>query len=259
MQHKDKKITKSQSTGTERLQKIIASTGFCSRRKAEELILDGKVSVNGKIIKELGSKADPYNDSIKVNGKQLILSKVERYRYFVLNKPAGYITSLSDPQGRPIVMDLLPRNIKRLLPVGRLDYNTEGILLFTNDGEALHRLTHPKFGVKRTYLVRTKGGIPQEKLDKVQRSGVYVQGALVKDIKIRNVRHTSNASWFEIEIGEGRNREVRKIVEAMDSEVARLKRIAYGPISSGIPPKGRFRELTRDEIKAISDLLQIKR
>ncbi len=259
MQHKEKKITKSQSPATERLQKLIASTGLCSRRKAEELILEGKVSLNGRIVKELGTKADPYQDSIKVNGKVLVLSKTERYSYLVLNKPAGYITSLNDPEGRPIVMDLMPRNIRRLLPVGRLDYNTEGILIFTNDGEVLHRLTHPKYGVKRTYLVRTKGGIPADRIEKVQRSGVYVDGAMIKDIKISNIRHTSNASWFEIEIGEGRNREVRKIVEAMDSEVARLKRIAYGPVSSGIPPKGRFRELSRDEIKAIFDLVQIKR
>lgn len=259
MQHKEKKITKSQSPATERLQKLIASTGFCSRRKAEELILEGKVSVNGRIIKELGTKADPSNDSIKVNGKLLVLPKIERYRYFVLNKPAGYITSLNDPEGRPIVMDLMPRNVRRLLPVGRLDYNTEGILIFTNDGEVLHRLTHPRYGVKRNYLVRTKGGIPAEKIDKVQRNGVFIDGVKIRDIKISNIRHTPNASWFEIEIGEGRNREVRKIVEAMDSEVARLKRIAYGPVCSGIPPKGRFRELSREEIKAILELVQLKR
>lgn len=262
MQHKDKRTTKpapSPATTTERLQKVIASAGICSRRKAEEFILAGKVSVNGRIVKELGTKADPYQDSIKVDGKTIILSKTERYQYFVLNKPAGYITSLSDPQGRPIVMDLMPKGIKRLLPVGRLDYNTEGILLFTNDGETLHRLTHPKFGIKRTYLVRTKGGIPAERIQKAQTSGVYVDGVVIRDIKVANIRHTPNATWFEIEIGEGRNREVRKIVESLGSEVARLKRIAYGPVVSGIPPKGRFRELSKDELKTIFELVQIKR
>ena len=262
MQHKDKKITKTQSLTTEkteRLQKIIASSGICSRRKAEELMLSGKVSVNGKVVKELGTKADPYNDSIKVDGKTIVFSKTERYRYFVLNKPAGFITSLYDPEGRPIVMDLMPKGIRRLLPVGRLDYNTEGILLFTNDGEVLHRLTHPKFGIKRTYLVRTKGGIPAERIQKAQTNGVFVDGVKIKDIKISNIRHTPNASWFEIEIGEGRNREVRRIVESMDSEVARLKRIAYGPVASGIPPKGRFRELSKEELKTILELVQIKR
>ena len=252
-------MTQSATTTTERLQKLIASAGICSRRKAEDLILRGKVTVNGKVIKELGTKADPYEDEVRVEGKTLVLSKAERYRYFVLNKPAGFITSLKDPEGRPIVMDLMPKGVRRLLPVGRLDYNTEGILIFTNDGELLHRLTHPKFGITRTYLVRTKGGIPAEKLEKLQTNGIFLDGVKINDIKIANIRHTTNATWFEIEIGEGRNREVRKIVEALGSEVARLKRIAYGPVSSGVPPKGRFRELSKEELRIIFELVQLKR
>lgn len=260
MQHKDKKYTNQRTADhTERLQKAIAESGLCSRRKAEELIAAGKVTVNGKRIEQMGVKVNPLFDEIKVDGKRITVPRIKRSVYLVLNKPAGYITSLSDPFGRAIVMDLLPKDYRRLIPVGRLDYNTEGILLFTDDGELVHRLTHPSYGVRRIYLVRTKGIIEQEKLEKVARSGIFVEGVKLKDIDIRNIRYTGSATWFEIEIGEGRNREVRKIVETLGAEVSRLKRTAYGPIYRGIPPKGIFRELSPNEIKELYTMVKMER
>ena len=246
--------------GTEdRLQKIIASTGLCSRRAAETMILEGRVTLNGKRVTKLGVKADPFVDDIKVDHKKIHVPYKRKHIYFVLNKPSGYITSLSDPFDRPIVMDLLPKDLRRLIPVGRLDYNTEGILLFTDDGELVHRLTHPKFGVRRRYLVRTKGLIPQEKLDKVAASGIFVDGVKLKDIIIDDVRYSGSATWFQIEIGEGRNREVRKIVLALGAEVSRLKRIAYGPIYNRIPPKGAARPLTAEEVYELYTMVGLEK
>jgi len=260
MQHKDKKYTSQRTPDhTERLQKAIAESGLCSRRKAEEFIAAGKVTVNGKKIDKMGVKVDPMIDEIKVDGKRITVPRIKRSVYLVLNKPSGYITSLSDPFGRPIVMELLPKDYRRLIPVGRLDYNTEGILLFTDDGELVHRLTHPSYGIRRTYLVRTKGLIEKANLEKVAEKGIFVEGYKLKDIDIRNIRYSGSATWFEIEIGEGRNREVRKIVETLGAEVSRLKRTAYGPIYKGIPPKGIFRELNPAEIQELYMMVKLEK
>ncbi|MEI6092419.1 MAG: pseudouridine synthase [bacterium] len=243
----------------DRLQKIIAAAGVCSRRAAEQMILEGRVILNGKRVTKLGVKADPFTDEIKVDHQVIHVPYKKKYIYYVLNKPSGYITSLSDPFDRPIVMSLLPRDLKRLIPVGRLDYNTEGILLFTDDGELVHRLTHPKFGVRRRYLVRTKGIIPREKLDKLAASGIFLEGVKLKDILIDDVRYTGSATWFQIEIGEGRNREVRKIVLALGAEVSRLKRIAYGPIYNRIPPKGACRPLSSEEVYDLYNIVGLEK
>jgi 23S rRNA pseudouridine2605 synthase len=253
------KIKKIKDIDKERLQKVIASTGYCSRRKAEELITEGKVTVNGKRVTELGTKVDPLDDQIKVGSKLLSIPYKKNFLYYVLNKPSGYITAKSDPNGRPIVMHFFPKQLKRLLPVGRLDYNTEGILLFTDDGELLHRLTHPSYEIRRKYLVRAKGLIPHEKLLKLQTSGLFIDGVKIKNINIQDIRSSGSATWFQIEIGEGRNREVRKIVLALDSEVLRLKRIAYGAVHKGIPPKGSIRELTKDEVNQLYESVGLKR
>jgi len=207
--------------------------------------------VNGHKVEKMGLKIDPLNDVIKIDGLTIRPPKNNSFSYFVLNKPSGYITTLNDPEGRPTVMDLLPRMAKRLRPVGRLDYNTEGILLFTDDGELLHRLTHPSYGVRRKYLVRAKGLIEEQKLLKLKTSGIFLDGAKIKDIDVREIRYTGNSTWFEIEVGEGRNREIRKIVLALGGEVSRLKRIGYGTILSGIPPKGLYRPLSKDEVKSL--------
>ncbi|MFH1224098.1 MAG: pseudouridine synthase [Pseudomonadota bacterium] len=259
MHHKDKKITNQRAADNslERLQKAIAESGLCSRRKAEEFIREGKVIVNGEKITKMGVKVNPFTDEIKVDGKKITVPRIQRNVHLVLNKPAGYITSLSDPFGRPIVMDLLPKDYRRLIPVGRLDYNTEGILLFTDDGELVHRLTHPSYGIKRLYLVRTSGIIEHERLEKVAKNGIFVDGVKLKDIGIKNIRYSGSATWFEIELGEGRNREVRRIVETLGSQVSRLKRTAYGPVFSGIPPKGHFRTLTPSEIKQLYTVVKM--
>jgi 23S rRNA pseudouridine2605 synthase len=248
-----------QTTTEDRLQKIIAATGLCSRRAAEQMILEGRVILNGKKVTKLGVKADPFNDEIKVDHKQIRVPYRKKHVYFVLNKPSGYITSLSDPFDRPIVMDLFPHDMKRLIPVGRLDYNTEGILLFTDDGELVHRLTHPKYGVRRRYLVRTKGLIPSEKLEKVAASGIFVDGYKIKGIIIDDIRYSGSATWFQIDIGEGRNREVRNIVLALGAEVSRLKRIVYGAVYNRIPPKGNFRPLSSEEIHDLYTMVGLER
>lgn len=239
----------------ERLQKIIANTGYCSRREAEKLIKAGRVYVNGKPVTELGFKASK-NDDIRIDHK--IIKILTEYKYFVLNKPRGFITTVKDPENRPTVMDLLPREAKKLLPVGRLDFNTEGILLFTNDGELINRLTHPRYQVPRLYLVRARGVIDEGKLMEVQERGINVEGEIIKDFVISEVRTTDAATWFHVEIREGKNREVRRIVEAMGSEVSRLTRIAYGPIFKRIPPKGRCRELLKSEVEDLYRTVNLK-
>ena len=206
----------------------------------------------------MGVKVDPLEDVIKVDGSTIRPPKKSSYLYFVLNKPSGYITTLSDPEGRQTVMELLPPSARRLRPVGRLDYNTEGILLFTDDGELLHRLTHPSYGVRRRYLVRAKGLIEEERLMKLKTSGIFVDGVKIKNIDVSEIRSTGNSTWFEIEVGEGRNREIRKIVLALGGEVSRLKRIAYGAVYRGIPPKGMFRPLSRQEVQDLYSLVGLE-
>jgi 23S rRNA pseudouridine2605 synthase len=259
-QHKKRPGSSSEAT-EERLQKIIASTGFCSRRRAEELIQSGEVFVNGKVVTELGFKADPINDFIRV-GRSNITKRVKgktEHLHGVLNKPAGCISTMHDPEGRLTVLKLLTKKFRTagLKPVGRLDTNTEGILLFTNDGELLHRLTHPSFGIRRRYLVRARGKIEYYKFDELVKNGANIDGAPIKNIDVKEIRHTEGSTWFEIEVGEGKNREIKKIVEALGSEVSRLKRIAYGPIESGIPPKGKFRELKESEVKELYSMCKL--
>ena len=214
--------------------------------------------MNGRKVDTMGFKVDPEVDVIKVDGSTMRPPKKSSFLYFVLNKPSGYITSLNDPEGRQTVMELLPPMARRLRPVGRLDYNTEGILLFTDDGELLHRLTHPSYGVRRRYLVRAKGMIEQEKLLKLKTNGIFLDGTKIKNIDVSEIRSTNNATWFEIEVGEGKNREIRKIVLALGGEVSRLKRIAYGTIFKGIPPKGMFRPLSKQEVKDLYTLVGLE-
>lgn len=229
---------KNKETNFIRLNKAISDTGLCSRRKADELIQDSKVKVNGQTINTLGYKVDTKNDKILVNGKRLFTIQNKEYKCLVLNKPKGFITTKTDPENRPTVMDLIPKKYRNLKPVGRLDFNTEGILIFTDDGELLYRLTHPKFQINRTYLVRAKGTIAEEKFKNL--TEIKVDGIEIKDFIINNLRYSPSATWFEITIAEGKNREVRKIVEAMGSEVSRLTRIAYGTIYKA-PAKGKTR------------------
>jgi 23S rRNA pseudouridine2605 synthase len=238
----------------ERLQKIIAAAGIASRRKAEELISGGLVSVNGQVVTELGSKADPERDHIRVNGK--LLHGPERHVYLLMNKPKGYVTTLRDPEHRPTVMDLLHGVRARVYPVGRLDYASEGLLLLTNDGAFAHRLMQAASHVPKTYLVKVAGVPPAESLAKL-REGVYIaaeHGKRVKTApaKIRVIREAANP-WYEVTLIEGRNRQIRRMFEEIGHHVEKIKRVRYGPLELDVHP-GEFRKLTVEEIAKLKSI-----
>lgn len=232
----------------ERLQKIISAAGVASRRKAEELITSGHVQVNGTVVTELGSKADPDTDHIKVNGK--LLHGAQRHVYLLLNKPKGYVTTMSDPEKRPTVMDLI-RGVKgRVYPVGRLDYASEGLIILTNDGDLAHRLMKAASHVPKTYLVKVAGTPKEEALAKL-RGGVSIatdEGKRVRTgpASVRVVKEAANP-WYEITLIEGRNRQIRRMFEAVGHHVEKIKRVRYGPLTLDVPP-GQFRMLTLKEI-----------
>ncbi len=250
----------------ERLQKIIAAAGIASRRKAEELITGGLVSVNGQTVTELGTKADPEHDRIKVNGK--VLSGPERHVYLLLHKPKGYVTTVTDPEGRPTVLDLLRGVGSRVYPIGRLDYLSEGLLLLTNDGELAQKLTHASSHVPKTYLVKVSGKPDEQQLDKL-RAGIKLpaeraplktrEGAEGKPgsrrrsatvhtapSRIKLLRDAPNP-WFEVTLVEGRNRQIRRMFEEIDHHVEKIKRVEYGPLQLDVEA-GKFRHLTSKEV-----------
>lgn len=237
----------------ERLQKIIASAGIASRRKAEELILAGRVQINGQIVTELGTKADPAHDHIRVDGK--LLQGPERLRYFMLNKPKGYVTTSSDPQGRHTVMEFFrgrARGGERVYPVGRLDYASEGLLLMTNDGELANQLTRAASRVEKVYLVKISGRPTEESLDQI-RSGIMIDKGrpgegrvMTSPVDLRLVRDAENP-WYELTLIEGRNREIRKMFEEIGHHVEKIRRVGYGPLVLDVEP-GEIRELTAAEV-----------
>ncbi|HET6206106.1 MAG TPA: pseudouridine synthase [Terracidiphilus sp.] len=234
----------------ERLQKILSQAGVASRRHAEELITEGRVQVNGKIVTELGSKADPGRDHIRVDGK--LLRGAERLRYFVLNKPRGYVTTVSDPEKRSTVMEFFARMPERLYPVGRLDYLSEGLLLVTNDGDLANKLTKAASGVQKTYLVKVSGQPTEEELDRL-REGVSIERGKPGEGRvstapatIRKARAGDNP-WFEVVLIEGRNRELRKMFEEIGHHVEKIRRVGYGPLVLDQEP-GKFRELDPAEL-----------
>jgi 23S rRNA pseudouridine2605 synthase len=234
----------------ERLQKILAASGVASRRKAEEMIEQGRVQVNGKVVTALGTKADAGRDHIRVDGK--LLHGAERLRYFVLNKPRGYVTTVKDPEGRPTVMQFFDKMRERLYPVGRLDYMSEGLLLVTNDGELANKLTRASAGVEKTYLVKV-AGIPTESELDILRSGVAIEKGKpgspkvrTSPARIRQVRQGDNP-WFEVVLIEGRNRELRKMFEEVGHFVEKIRRVGYGPLILDQEP-GNLRELDAQEL-----------
>jgi len=236
-----------------RLQKILAAAGVASRRRAEELIEQGRVQVNGKIVTELGTKADAGRDHIRVDGK--LLQGAERLRYYVLNKPKGFVTTVKDPEGRPTVMQFFEKMKERLYPVGRLDYMSEGLLLVTNDGELANRLTKASSGVEKTYLVKVAGQPTEDELD-ILRGGVSIlRGKVGTDrvktapARIRQVRQGDNP-WFEVVLIEGRNRELRKMFEEIGHFVEKIRRIGYGPLVLDQEP-GNLRELDEQELSLL--------
>jgi len=235
----------------ERLQKIIAAAGITSRRKAEQLISSGQVSVNGQLVTELGTKADPERDHIRVGGK--LLRGAEHHVYLLLNKPKGFVTTASDPEGRPTIMDLL-RDLKtRVYPVGRLDYASEGLLLLTNDGELANALTRAASHVPKTYLVKVSGQPSAEGLAKL-RSGVVLREpgkprVKTAPAKIHLTRDAPNP-WYEVTLIEGRNRQIRRMFEEIGHHVEKIKRVRYGPLELDVPP-GEYRRLKPEEVRQL--------
>lgn len=249
----------------ERLQKIIAQAGIASRRKAEELILEGRVMVNGTTVDTLGTRHDPARDHIRVDGK--LLRGPEEQRYYMLNKPRGYVTTLDDPQKRPTVMQLMeakrgPHGDQvRLYPVGRLDYLSEGLLLMTNDGNLANSLSKAAAGVEKTYLVKISGQPTPESIEQI-RHGVMIDRGRLNEVrsgrrdrvltapaKVELVRGGDNP-WYQVSLTEGRNRQLRKMFEEIGHHVEKIRRIGYGALRLDVPP-GEFRELTPGEVQAL--------
>ena len=236
-----------------RLHKILADCGISSRRKAEELIRDGRVKVNNAVITMPGSKADPDIDSIKVDNKPI--PKISQKIYLVLNKPPGYVTTLSDPEGRPTVADLIRSFSERLYPVGRLDYDTEGLLVLTNDGDISHLLQHPRHNVSRTYLVKVKG-FPEESSLKKLSKNIHLDKQKPAKIKLQIHRKVSQNTWFELTIWEGRNRQIKRMFESIGHPVMRIIRIGLGPLKLDINLlPGKYRHLAKEEVKTLKSLL----
>src|SRR5438874_10444451 len=234
----------------ERLQKILSQAGVASRRAAERLMLDGRVTVNGATVRELGTKADAAHDDIRVDGRRIKLP--ERHRYILLNKPRGYVTTRSDPQRRQTVVDLIRGVREYVYPVGRLDYESEGLLLLTNDGELAARLTHPSHGVARIYQARVLGVPDERDLARLSR-GLVIDGRRTEAAEIRLQPHGRDAkeSTLVVTIREGRNRQVRKMCEAIGHPVTHLKRVAIGPLSDAKLKPGQWRELTPSEVSRL--------
>ena len=229
----------------ERLQKIIAQANITSRRKAEELIQAGRVKVNGKIIRELGSKADPERDRVEVDGKRI--EPKQPKIAVLLYKPDGYITSLKDPEGRPTVSQLVDSIPVRLFPVGRLDYHTEGLLIMTNDGTLSQAIQHPSRAIEKIYWAKVKGIPPKDKIEKL-RKGISIEGRKTLPAKV-SVLETRKNAWLEIGITEGRQNQIRKMLEAVGYPLIKLRRVAIGPLSDTRLKPGEFRHLTPQEIR----------
>ncbi|WDV48229.1 pseudouridine synthase [Clostridiaceae bacterium M8S5] len=233
-----------------RLQKYLALCGIASRRKSEQLIIDGKVKVNGETVTTLGTKINPQTDKVSVNNKDIIY---EEKVYIMLNKPEKYITSASDQFDRPTVLDLIDLIEKRIYPVGRLDYNTSGLLLLTNDGQLTYKLTHPKHNIWKKYIAKVKG-IPTEQEMKKFKTGLKIDNYTTSKAKIKIIETKEKNSVLEIQIKEGRNRQVRKMCEAINHPVKKLKRVSVGDIHIGNLELGEWRFLTDKELRYLEQL-----
>jgi 23S rRNA pseudouridine2605 synthase len=238
------KGTKDSQDTNERLQKILSQAGIASRRASEQLMLEGRVTVNGTTVRELGTKADPAHDDIRVDSRRVKLP--EHHRYLLLNKPRGYVTTRSDPQRRRTVLDLMKGVREYIYPVGRLDYESEGLLILTNDGDLAARLTHPRHGVARVYEARVLGVPDAHDLDRLSK-GVTIERRRTTLAEVKMLA----AGVLLITIREGRNRQVRKMCEAIGHPVIRLKRVAIGPIRDSRLKVGTWRDLTVDEVRKL--------
>ncbi len=238
--------TKSNQDISIRLQKFIADCGVTSRRKAEQYIVDGRVEVNGQVVTELGSKVNPSTDAVTVDGVSLEPAAIDKV-YVVLNKPLAYMTTLSDPEGRPTVMDLIFGVKQRIFPVGRLDYLSEGLLILTNDGDLANMIMHPRYEVEKVYEVKVFGHVNEALLGKIRR-GVMTEDGLLKPKSVRVIEQLPNKTWLEFRLNEGKNREIRKICDAVDLTVDKLRRVAIEGLNIQTLPVGQYVFTTRKEL-----------
>ncbi|HHW02719.1 MAG TPA: rRNA pseudouridine synthase [Thermoanaerobacterales bacterium] len=234
-----------------RLQRFLANAGVASRRASEKIILSGRVQVNGRIVRELGFKIDPDVDEIKVDGK--ICHEEQRHIYIMMNKPAGVVTTVKDPFGRPTVIDIIKGLKERVYPVGRLDMDTEGLLILTNDGEVTYRLTHPKHEVEKTYLAHVKGMVTRRQILMLE-MGIKLEDGLTAPAKVRIVKRIGDSTVLEIKIHEGKKRQVRRMCSAIGNPVIHLKRTHIGNLSLNNLKPGQWRFMTAKEIEYIKNL-----
>ncbi len=235
----------------ERLQKVLADAGVASRRRSADIIREGRVEVDGVVVREPGAGVDPARAEVRVDGKPIAVD--DRKVYLLLNKPAGYLSTTRDPQGRPTVLDLVPSAGRRLFPVGRLDFGTEGLLLLTNDGDAAYALTHPRFEVPKTYVARVEG-VPGERELEALRRGVRLGDVVTAPAKVRVARSDGISAVLEVEIHEGRKREVRYMLEAVGHPVVHLRRTRLGRLVLGGLPSGAWRHLSDGETRWVREL-----
>lgn len=236
----------------ERIQKILAERGIASRRKAEEMIAAGHVKVNG-VTAKLGDKADPERDKITVHGKPV--AAAEKEIYVMLHKPRGFVTTMQDEMGRKCITELTAEIPQRVYPIGRLDRDSEGLLLLTNDGDFAHSMMHPSMHVPKTYRVTVRPAITEDMLTKMT-VGMMVDGQQTLPAQVRVLEQQQGRVVLEIVLYEGKNRQIRKMCEQLGLEIARLKRIAYGPVKLGMLQPGKWRELSKDELKRLKEAVK---
>ena len=231
-----------------RLNKFLAQAGVASRREVDKMIAEGRIKVNGQVVQMLGYKIDDENDRVEVEGRRV--EREEGLIYLMLNKPPGYLVTLKDNFQRPTILQLLPSLSKRVFPVGRLDYDSSGLLLMMNDGELAYRLTHPRFKVPKAYLIKVRGEPDPSKLSRLEK-GIYLDGKKTAPAKIAKIRSDPKKSLFKIEIYEGRKREVKRMFQAIGHKVLQLQRISFGGLRLGSLKAGKWRYLTRKEIDTL--------
>jgi len=231
----------------ERLQKILAHAGVGSRRQCEELIAAGRVSVDGVILRQLGTQVDPEKQRVAVDGEAI---HAERHVYWLVNKPRGYLCTNRDPARRPLAIELVPHVDQRVYTVGRLDEDSEGLLLLTNDGALAHRLMHPRFGVEKTYVVQVAGSPSREDIDKLLK-GVWLSDGQVKARHVKRLKGQGTSTWLRIILSEGKNREIRRMLARLGHKVLRLRRTAIGPIALGALASGKTRKMSGAELREL--------
>jgi 23S rRNA pseudouridine2605 synthase len=240
-------------TGMERLNKILAHAGIGSRRHCEELIVRGRVRVDGQVVRELGTKVDPAHQKVSVDDTPI---KLEKPVHWLVNKPRGYLCTNHDPAGRPLAVDLVPHVPQRVYTVGRLDEDSEGLLLLTNDGDLAFRLMHPRFGIEKTYHVQVAGKPSREELQGLLK-GVYLSDGFVRARHVRRMKTQGDSTWLEVVLSEGKNREIRRMLARLGHKVMRLRRVALGPVQLGSLAAGKSRRLTGQEMARLRRIAEV--